>query len=88
MNGIPSKSRAAVIVGLGRTGLSCARYLHARGWRLSVTDTRQAPPELARLKDLDSRIPVIRSYSPYSRRISCEMLRYIFEFKSRAISCS
>ena len=48
----------AVIVGLGRTGLSCARYLHARGWRLAVTDTRQKPPELARLAELDSRIPV------------------------------
>lgn len=58
MNGIPSKPRAAVIVGLGRTGLSCARYLHAHGWRLSVTDTRQAPPELVRLKELESHIPV------------------------------
>lgn len=48
----------AVIVGLGRTGLSCARYLHARGWRLAVTDTRQKPPELARLAELDSSIPV------------------------------
>jgi UDP-N-acetylmuramoylalanine--D-glutamate ligase len=47
-----------VIVGLGRTGLSCARYLHARGWRLAVTDTRQKPPELARLAELDSSIPV------------------------------
>jgi UDP-N-acetylmuramoylalanine--D-glutamate ligase len=47
-----------VIVGLGRTGLSCARYLHACGWRLAVTDTRQTPPELARLAELDSRIPV------------------------------
>ena len=39
----------AVIVGLGRTGLSCARYLHARGWRLAVTDTRAQPPQLAAL---------------------------------------
>ena len=48
----------AVIVGLGRTGLSCARYLHARGWRLAVTDTREKPPELARLAELDAGIPV------------------------------
>ncbi len=48
----------AVIVGLGRTGLSCARYLHARGWRLAVTDTRPAPPQLAALTALDARIPV------------------------------
>jgi len=31
----------AVIVGLGATGLSCARYLRSRGWRLAVTDTRE-----------------------------------------------
>ena len=48
----------AVIVGLGRTGLSCARYLHARGWRLAVTDTRVAPPGLAELQALDARIAV------------------------------
>jgi UDP-N-acetylmuramoylalanine--D-glutamate ligase len=48
----------AVIVGLGSTGLSCARYLHAHGWRLAVTDTRPAPPQLAALTALDARIPV------------------------------
>jgi len=48
----------AVIVGLGRTGISCARYLHARGWRLAVTDTRAAPPALAELSALDADIPV------------------------------
>jgi UDP-N-acetylmuramoylalanine--D-glutamate ligase len=46
----------AVIVGLGRTGLSCARYLHAHGWRVAVTDTRESPPELAALRALDARI--------------------------------
>ena len=49
---------SAVIVGLGRTGLSCARYLHGRGWRVAVTDTRAQPPELERLRELDPRIPV------------------------------
>jgi UDP-N-acetylmuramoylalanine--D-glutamate ligase len=53
-----AKPSSAVIVGLGRTGLSCARYLHAQGWRLAVTDTRKQPPELARLTELDPRIPV------------------------------
>jgi UDP-N-acetylmuramoylalanine--D-glutamate ligase len=48
----------AVIVGLGATGLSCARYLHALGWRLAVTDTRAAPPQLAALIALDATIPV------------------------------
>jgi UDP-N-acetylmuramoylalanine--D-glutamate ligase len=53
-----TNSPYAVIVGLGRSGLSCARYLHARGWRLAVTDTRAAPPQLAALTALDARIPV------------------------------
>jgi len=48
----------AVIAGLGATGLSCARYLHERGWRIAVTDTRPSPPQLAALAALDSRIPV------------------------------
>ena len=48
----------AVIAGLGATGLSCARYLHAHGWRLAVTDTRASPPGLADLTALDARIPV------------------------------
>jgi UDP-N-acetylmuramoylalanine--D-glutamate ligase len=56
MNAAPHNSPYAVIVGLGRTGLSCARYLHARGWRLAVTDTRAAPPQLAELRALDERI--------------------------------
>ena len=48
----------AVIAGLGLTGLSCARHLHALGWRLAVTDSRPAPPQLAALMALDARIPV------------------------------
>jgi UDP-N-acetylmuramoylalanine--D-glutamate ligase len=48
----------AVIVGLGVTGLSCARYLHAHGWRLAVTDTRETAPQLAALRALDPGIVV------------------------------
>jgi UDP-N-acetylmuramoylalanine--D-glutamate ligase len=48
----------AVIVGLGRSGLSAARYLRAQGWRIAVTDTRERPPELAALAALDAGIPV------------------------------
>ena len=48
----------AVIVGLGATGLSCARYLRAHGWRLAVTDTRAAPPQLPALTALDAGIPL------------------------------
>ncbi len=50
--------RSAVIAGLGRTGLSCARFLHAQGWRLAVTDTRPQPPELGALRALAGDIVV------------------------------
>jgi UDP-N-acetylmuramoylalanine--D-glutamate ligase len=52
------KADAAVIVGLGRTGFSCARYLSKRGWRVTVTDTRAEPPQLQRLRALDPGIEV------------------------------
>lgn len=39
-----------VVAGLGATGLSCARYLYARGIPFSVIDTRAEPPGLAQLR--------------------------------------
>jgi UDP-N-acetylmuramoylalanine--D-glutamate ligase len=41
-----------IVVGLGRTGLSCARYLKARGVAFAVTDSRPAPPEMLALGQL------------------------------------
>ncbi len=58
MSATSHKTAYAVIAGLGSTGLSCARHLHALGWRLAVTDTRAAPPQLAALTALDARIAV------------------------------
>src|SRR3989440_572686 len=53
-----SNAPYAVIVGLGATGLSCARHLRLRGWRLAVTDTRPSPPQLPALRALDALITV------------------------------
>ena len=39
----------SVVVGLGKTGASCVRYLAKRGVRVSATDTRRSPPGLAEL---------------------------------------
>lgn len=39
-----------IIVGLGKTGLSVARYLAGRGLSFAVADTRQDPPGLDQLK--------------------------------------
>jgi UDP-N-acetylmuramoylalanine--D-glutamate ligase len=42
----------SVVVGLGKTGASCVRYLAKRGDHVSVTDTRRTPPGLAELGEL------------------------------------
>jgi UDP-N-acetylmuramoylalanine--D-glutamate ligase len=47
-----------VIVGLGATGLSCARYLKERGLSIAITDTRDNPPHLAALHKDYPDIPV------------------------------
>jgi UDP-N-acetylmuramoylalanine--D-glutamate ligase len=39
-----------LVVGLGKTGLSCARYLSAHGYELAVTDSRAQPPGLETLR--------------------------------------
>lgn len=40
-----------LIVGLGLTGLSCARYLSAHGIEVAVTDSREKPPGLEMLRE-------------------------------------
>jgi UDP-N-acetylmuramoylalanine--D-glutamate ligase len=51
---------ASVVVGLGKTGASCLRFLAKRGIAVSGTDTRTAPPGLSELgglaKTLDIRL--------------------------------
>lgn len=39
-----------LIVGLGTTGLSCARWFHSRGETFSVVDSRNNPPGLAEFR--------------------------------------
>jgi len=47
-----------VIVGLGLTGFSCARYLKEAGIPVAITDTRVNPPHLAALLALYPDMPV------------------------------
>lgn len=42
----------SVVVGLGKTGASCLRYLSKRGVAVSATDSRRTPPGLEDLGDL------------------------------------
>ena len=43
--------RSALVVGLGRTGVSCVDYLSAKGLRVSVVDSRREPPGLDALRE-------------------------------------
>jgi UDP-N-acetylmuramoylalanine--D-glutamate ligase len=46
----------SVVVGLGKTGASCLRYLSKHGIPASATDTRRTPPGLAELGGLVSSV--------------------------------
>ena len=48
-----------LVLGLGDTGLSCARWLAARGADVSVADTRTTPPHAVRLAEWLPQVPLI-----------------------------
>ena len=56
MNTASQTARHAVIVGMGRTGLSVARHLQRCGYGISLTDSRAAPPELAGVQALGAAV--------------------------------
>lgn len=45
-----TSDRRTLVVGLGKTGLSCVRYLTAQGREVAVADSREAPPCLDDLR--------------------------------------
>tara|TARA_B100000586_G_scaffold3867_1_gene2624 strand:+ start:4612 stop:5973 length:1362 start_codon:yes stop_codon:yes gene_type:complete len=47
----------AIVVGLGKTGLSCFRYLFNQGLNVAITDSRETPPELSKLKEEFGSVP-------------------------------
>jgi UDP-N-acetylmuramoylalanine--D-glutamate ligase len=51
--------RNAVVLGLGLTGYSLARHLAARGARVTVADTRSAPPFANPLRDVLPKVPIV-----------------------------
>jgi UDP-N-acetylmuramoylalanine--D-glutamate ligase len=53
-----ASDKRRVVVGLGATGLSCARHLAARGLPFAVVDTREAPPGLDTLRRELPQVPV------------------------------
>ncbi|MGH8282773.1 MAG: UDP-N-acetylmuramoyl-L-alanine--D-glutamate ligase [Gammaproteobacteria bacterium] len=50
----PQHTTKTLIVGLGKTGLSCARFLARQGLDVAVTDSRERPPGL---KELHNMVP-------------------------------
>ena len=46
-----SSKPISVIIGLGSTGLSCAKYFASKGKRFKVGDSRDNPPGLLELKE-------------------------------------
>jgi UDP-N-acetylmuramoylalanine--D-glutamate ligase len=48
-----------VIVGLGATALSCARYLTEQNIPIAIADTRPAPPNLAHFKQIYPDVPTV-----------------------------
>ncbi|MDN6319014.1 MAG: UDP-N-acetylmuramoyl-L-alanine--D-glutamate ligase [Marinobacter sp.] len=53
-----TSDRRTLVVGLGKTGLSCVRYLFAQGREFAVADSREAPPCLNDLRAEYPDIPV------------------------------
>lgn len=45
------KQKTYTIIGLGKTGFSCARFLQAQGHQIFITDTRENPPYLKALHE-------------------------------------
>ncbi|KVW96244.1 UDP-N-acetylmuramoyl-L-alanine--D-glutamate ligase [Thiobacillus denitrificans] len=50
--------KKVLVLGLGDTGLSCARWLAARGAQVSVADSRATPPHAASLAELLPQVPL------------------------------
>jgi len=51
--------KKVLVLGLGDTGLSCARWLAARGAQVSVADSREAPPHAVRLAAWLPQVPLL-----------------------------
>ena len=48
----------ALVVGLGRSGVSTARHLVSGGWKVAVTDSRAEPPGVAALREFAPQAPL------------------------------
>jgi len=63
-----------MIVGLGSTGLSCARFLYSRGIPFTVFDSRESPPGLDTLREECPDVEVVLGEFPAERFASAGRL--------------
>jgi len=63
-----------LVLGLGDTGLSCARWLAARGAAVSVADSREAPPYAGQLAELLPQVPLHTGAFDDARLQAAELL--------------
>jgi len=54
----PANNSIQVVVGLGKTGLSCVRHLVAQNAHVAVTDSREDPPGLAEMRAHFPEVPL------------------------------
>ncbi|MDA8127907.1 MAG: UDP-N-acetylmuramoyl-L-alanine--D-glutamate ligase [Betaproteobacteria bacterium] len=66
--------KKALVLGLGDTGLSCARWLAAHGAQVSVADSRAAPPHASRLAELLPQVPLLTGPFDEARLRAADML--------------
>jgi len=45
-----ASDQLTIVIGLGKTGLSCARYLQRKGIRFAIADTRDNPPAIDQVR--------------------------------------
>lgn len=64
----------SIIFGLGETGLSCARFLAARGIAFAAIDTRERPPAAAALMAAFPDVRVVTGFTDSARIGQCEQL--------------
>lgn len=53
------KNKNILVLGLGATGLSCARFLASQGYDFTVNDSRLNPPGSKRLKQLNAKVELL-----------------------------
>ena len=53
----PCRDRETIVVGLGKTGVSCVEYLSKKGIPFAVVDSREKPPGIEIMRELYSHIP-------------------------------